>query len=166
MLPVNIARNGFTPLQSKHLRNRYTYEQVISAGDVSLFHFLNLGLWLPTVIVPRRGTFVDLSTDIDIGIGQTCIANATDGIDLNDYLHSEVSRTQGMIVMHQGRVVLEEYPGMRPSDGHVWMSVAKTTVSLVVRLLVEEGKINVQNAIDFYITELCDTDWADRKSVV
>jgi hypothetical protein len=54
-LPVSAARNGFTPEQARDIRNRYSYTQVISAGDVSLFHFLNLNVWLPTVTVARSG---------------------------------------------------------------------------------------------------------------
>mgnify|MGYP006197762625 CR=1 FL=1 len=59
--PVAIARTGFTPSQAREFRERYSPEEVISAGDVSLFHFLNLGIWLPTVMVSRQGEVVDLA---------------------------------------------------------------------------------------------------------
>jgi CubicO group peptidase (beta-lactamase class C family) len=153
-VPVATARPGFTPSQAKEFRDRYSYEQVISAGDVSLFHFLNLGIWLPTAIVSRQGNVVDLATAIDPQIGHTRIANTTGGVELSDYLRSTASRAQGMVVVRKGRIVFEEYPGMRPSDSHVWMSVAKTTASLIVRLLAEEGKINVEMPIDSYMSAL------------
>jgi hypothetical protein len=54
-VPIATARSGFTPSQLKDIRGRYSYSQGISAGDVSLFHFLNLGVWLPTAIVSRQG---------------------------------------------------------------------------------------------------------------
>ncbi|HYN02384.1 MAG TPA: hypothetical protein VE359_08065, partial [Vicinamibacteria bacterium] len=64
-IPVSAARAGFTPEQARDLRARYSYEEAISAGDVSLFHFLNLGIWLPTAPVVRQGNVVPLATAID-----------------------------------------------------------------------------------------------------
>ena len=140
MIPSRVARKGFTPEQARDLRARYSYEEVISAGDVSLFHFLNLGIWMPTAPVVRQGDVGPIATAIDPRIGETRISAG--GTKLADYLVSPASRAQGMVVVHQGRIVFEDYPGMRPFDYHVWMSTAKTTTSLVVRLLAEAGKID------------------------
>jgi CubicO group peptidase (beta-lactamase class C family) len=163
--PVSIARTGFTPSQAREFRERYSPEEVISAGDVSLFHFLNLGIWLPTTMVSRQGNVVDLATAIDPKVGQTRVENAAGGANLSDYLWSTASRAQGMVVVHRGRIVFEDYPGMRPSDFHVWMSVAKTTVSLVVHLLAEEGKIDVEKPIDSYMPALRNTEWAGTRVI-
>jgi CubicO group peptidase (beta-lactamase class C family) len=162
---VATARQGFTPAMAKELRDRYSYGNAISAGDVSLFHFLNLGIWLPTAIVSRQGNVVDLATAIDPQIGHARIANTTGGVELSDYLRSTASRAQGMVVVRKGRIVFEEYPGMRPSDLHVWMSVAKTTASLIVRLLAEEGKIDVEMPIDSYMSALRHTEWAGTRVI-
>lgn len=56
-------------------------------------------------------------------------------------------------------VAFEAYPGMRDFDGHVWMSISKTTTSLVVRLLADEGKVDLQAPIDSYLARLRGTDW-------
>jgi CubicO group peptidase (beta-lactamase class C family) len=64
-----------------------------------------------------------------------------------------------MIVVHRGRIVLEQYPGMRPTDNHVWMSNTKTTTSLVVRILAERGRIDVKLPIDTYMPALKGTAW-------
>ena len=137
-IPVAAARAGFTPEQARELRARYSYKEAISAGDVSLFHFLNLGIWLPTAPVVREGDVVPLATALDPRVGQTRISAG--GTTLADYLASAGSRARGMVVVHRGRIVFEEYPGMRPNDHHVWMSTAKTTASLVVRLLAESAR--------------------------
>jgi len=157
-IPVSAARAGFTPEQARELRARYSYEEAISAGDVSLFHFLNLGIWLPTAPVVRQGNVVPLATAIDPRIGETRISAG--GTKLADYLVSPASRAQGMVVVHRGRIVFEDYPGMRPFDYHVWMSTAKTTTSLVVRLLAEAGKIDVARPIEGYLPALRGTEWA------
>jgi len=78
---------------------------------------------------------------------------------------SRVSTVTGMAVTHRGRIVFEDYPGMRPSDFHVWMSVAKTTASLVVRLLAEEGKVDVEKPIDSYMPALRNTEWAGTRVI-
>lgn len=157
-IPVSAARAGFTPQQARELRARYSYKEVISAGDVSLFHFLNLGIWLPTAPVVREGDVVPLATALDPRVGQTRISAG--GTTLADYLTSAGSRAQGMVVVHRGRIVFEEYPGMRPHDHHVWMSTAKTTAALVVRLLAEAGKIDVARPIEGYLPALRGTEWA------
>jgi CubicO group peptidase (beta-lactamase class C family) len=157
-IPVSAARAGFTPEQARELRARYSYEEVISAGDVSLFHFLNLGIWLPTAPVVRQGSFVPLATATDPRVGETRVSAG--GTKLGDYLVSPTSRAQGMVVVHRGRIVFEDYPGMRPFDYHVWMSTAKTTTSLVVRLLAEAGKIDVARPIESYVPALRGTEWA------
>jgi CubicO group peptidase (beta-lactamase class C family) len=165
MVLVATAQAGLTPSKTNEFRNRYSYEQVISAGDVSLFHFLNLGIWLPTAIVSRQGNVAELATAIDPYIGRTRIADVTSVLELSDYLRSTASRAQGMVVIHRGCIVFEEYPGMRSSDFHVWMSVAKTTASLVVRLLAEEGKIDVEKPIDTYMPVLRHTEWAGTRVI-
>jgi CubicO group peptidase (beta-lactamase class C family) len=70
-----------------------------------------------------------------------------------------------MIVVHKGCIVFEEYPGMQPSDYHVWMSIAKTITSLVVRLLAEDGKIDIEQPIDAYMPTLRDTEWAGTRVI-
>jgi CubicO group peptidase (beta-lactamase class C family) len=155
--PVSIARDGFTPEQIRDVRSRYSYTQVISAGDVSLFHFLNLNVWLPTATIARSGTVVPLEVAPDPLVAATRIKGA--GPTLSAFLASPASRAQGIVVVHRGRIVLEQYPGMREIDSHVWMSTAKTTTSLVVRLLTEHGRIDVKQPIDSYISALKETQW-------
>ena len=153
------ARAGFTPEQARDLRKRYSPAALISAGDVALFHFIDIGLWMETVIAARSGDVMPLVVSLDPAIGQTRVGSAGGGLPLLAYLRSDKSRAQGMIVMQGGKIIFEDYPGMRPTDNHVWMSIAKTTASLVVRKLVEEGKIDVEKPIDSYIPAFRDTEW-------
>ncbi len=155
--PVSVSRDGFTPEQVRDVRSRYSYTQVISAGNVSLFHSLNLNVWLPTATIARSGPVVPLEIAADSLIAATRIKGA--GPTLSEYLASPASRAQGMVVVHRGRIVLEQYPGMRETDSHVWMSTAKTTTSLVVRLLAERGRIDVKQPIDTYMPTLKGTNW-------
>jgi CubicO group peptidase (beta-lactamase class C family) len=126
---------------------------------VALFHFLHPGLWLNGMIVGRSGDFVDLAEEPDATIGQ--MRYTDDAPTLDDYLVSETSRAQGFIVLRGGKIVYESYPGMRPSDVHVWMSISKTAPALIVRLLAEDGKIDIENPVGAYVPALRDTAWGD-----
>jgi CubicO group peptidase (beta-lactamase class C family) len=130
-----------------------------------LFHFIDIGLWLETAIAARSGEVMPLEIAFDPAIAQTRVGTAGGGLPLLAYLRSEKSRAQGFIVIQGGRIVFENYPGMRPTDNHVWMSIAKTTASLVVRKLVEEGRIDVQKPIDTYLPAFRDTEWRGTRVI-
>ncbi len=63
--------------------------------------------------------------------------------------------TDGFLVLHQGQVVTEQYPGGMPADRtHLLMSVSKSVVGCLVGILVHEGVIDVRSAVDRYVPEL------------
>jgi CubicO group peptidase (beta-lactamase class C family) len=157
------ARAGFTPEQARDFRSRFSPKELIAAGDVALFHFIDIGLWLETAIAARSGDVIPLVAAPDPAIGQTRAGSA--GLPLQAYLRSDQSRAQGFIVIHRGRIVFEDYPGMRASDNHVWMSIAKTTASLVIRQLADEGRIDVQKPIETYLPSFRDTEWRGTRLI-
>jgi CubicO group peptidase (beta-lactamase class C family) len=57
---------------------------------------------------------------------------------------------QAMLMAHTGKVVFETYPGKNPPHMHVWMSASKTTVGLLVAMLADEGKADLERGIAFY----------------
>jgi CubicO group peptidase (beta-lactamase class C family) len=159
------ARAGFTPEQARDFRQRFSPKSLISADDVALFHFIDIGLWLETAIAARSGAVMPLDVSPDAAIGQTRVGTAGGGLPLAAYLRDDKSRAQGFVVLHHGRIIFEDYPGMRPSDNHVWMSIAKTTPALVVRQLAEEGKIDVEKPIDSYMPAFRDTEWRGTRVI-
>jgi CubicO group peptidase (beta-lactamase class C family) len=64
-----------------------------------------------------------------------------------------------MIMAHKGRVVFEAYPGMNPTDMHIWMSASKTTFGLMVMYLEADGKVDMEKPITAYATQLKGTAW-------
>lgn len=157
--PVATARNGFTPAQARDLMTRYSYEEVLKFGDVALFFALNPETKLGMARIPRAGNVVMLDKRIDPAIGRTRVKGELGELPLAQFLTDPRSRAQGMIVVHEGRIVFEEYPGMRDFDHHVWFSVTKTVASLVVRQLAEQGRIDVTRPIDSYLPELRGSAW-------
>jgi len=54
---------------------------------------------------------------------------------------------------------------MQPDDMHIWFSVSKVVGPTMLAFLEEEGKIDVQKAVSFYLPELKNTEW-DNVSVI
>ena len=63
--------------------------------------------------------------------------------------------TDGFLVLHDGRMVTEQYPtGMPPDRTHLLMSVSKSVIGCVVGILADSGAIDVTAAVDYYVPEL------------
>lgn len=166
LMPVSVAREGFTPVQAEKLAPQfYDVSVAVSGGDASLFGLLNYPELSTTAVVARTGAVMELEVAENPAIGNVRFQTDLGDKSLDEYLADSRSRVQGFIVVHQGRIVYEHYPGMRPNDYHMWMSTAKTTASLMVRLLEEEGLIDVNQSLTSYLPWLKDTDWEGVKVI-
>ena len=67
----------------------------------------------------------------------------------------KATETDGWMVVHDGRILVEEYAGaMEPATLHLLMSVSKSIVGVLVGALVGEGAINVEEQVTAYVPEL------------
>jgi CubicO group peptidase (beta-lactamase class C family) len=63
--------------------------------------------------------------------------------------------TDGFVVLCDGEVVAEEYPGsMAPDRTHVLMSVSKSVVGCVSAVLLERGVLDLHAPLTAYVPEL------------
>ncbi len=63
--------------------------------------------------------------------------------------------SDGLAVVHQGRLVFETYRnGMRETDRHVAHSCSKTLTTMMIGLAIEEGRLDRSRPICDYIPEL------------
>lgn len=68
----------------------------------------------------------------------------------------------GVVVLHKGKVVYENYFGaLRPEGTHIVMSVTKSFVGTLAAMLVHEGKLDENKPVTEYIPELKDSAWGD-----
>jgi CubicO group peptidase (beta-lactamase class C family) len=162
--PVALARQAFTPEQISRYHTTWEWQNVLTTGDASLYMFLHVSEFYPVTVVARSGPAVELEDAPDRRIGAVRTSGSSTAT-LDEYLAAPESRAQGMIVVCQGKVVFEQYPGMREEDSHITMSVAKTMPSLIVGLLEEEGKVDVQRTIGAYVPELESTAWHDVRVI-
>lgn len=164
-LPVSIAKEGFTPEQAADLLKRFNNEEALKGGDVSLFGYSNFTEVQKVAVIARDGPVVPLETVPDAKVGQVRFKSKLGEMSLDEYIADPKSRVQGIVVVKDGAVVYEQYPGMRPNDYHVWMSTTKTVASLVVRLLEEKGLVDVQKPVETYLPWLKGSEWTGVKVI-
>jgi hypothetical protein len=72
----------------------------------------------------------------------------------------EESYTDGLLVLHRGRVLTERYfNGMTPSTPHLLMSVSKSVTSVACGSLVAHGVLSPLDLVTRHIPELSGTAW-------
>ena len=91
-------------------------------------------------------SFVPLGKDTPMTWGQAFDANYTDGV----------------VVLHKGRIVYERYAGaLRPEGQHIAMSVTKSFFGTLGAMLVAEGKLDENAPVTRYVPELKDSAFGD-----
>lgn len=71
--------------------------------------------------------------------------------------------TDGYIVIKNGKVVHEEYFGdFSEHDHHLWASSTKSLVGLSMGILVQQGKVKVEDRVETYLPELKGTHFGER----
>jgi CubicO group peptidase (beta-lactamase class C family) len=79
-------------------------------------------------------------------------------VDLDTFLTE--TYTDGLLVLHRGRVVTERYlNGLAPDTTHLLMSVSKSVTSAVCGKLVGEGLLSPADLVTKHIQELAGTSW-------
>ena len=70
--------------------------------------------------------------------------------------------TDGLIVLHKGKVVHEQlYAGMLAREPHAMWSLSKSFTGLLAAALIAEGRIDPNALVSAYLPELKETAWGD-----
>jgi CubicO group peptidase (beta-lactamase class C family) len=70
--------------------------------------------------------------------------------------------TDGLVVLHRGKVILERYGnGMTSNTPHILMSVSKSLTALVASILVEQGKLDPEQKVVAVIPELKESVYSE-----
>jgi hypothetical protein len=70
--------------------------------------------------------------------------------------------TDGIVVLHHGRIVYEKYFGaLSPQGQHIAHSVTKSFFGTVAAMLIEEGKIDERALVSRYLPELKNSAFGD-----
>jgi CubicO group peptidase (beta-lactamase class C family) len=155
--PIEEFVDGFPPNLAKQA-HAADLPDLLAGGDEAVYFAARASEFLPTAIVPVRQSVKQLPIQPVPEIGKIKVETINSGtLSLDEYLALPESYLQGFIVISKGKVVYEKYPRMRPEDHHLWMSNAKVTASLVIDLLIDEGKIDEDEKLGKYVAEFRDT---------
>jgi CubicO group peptidase (beta-lactamase class C family) len=73
----------------------------------------------------------------------------------------EMSHTDGILVLHQGKIIYERYlNGMRAHSLHAWASASKSLTGTLAALLAQEGLFDLDALVPAYLPELKDSGFA------
>jgi len=74
--------------------------------------------------------------------------------------HLDSNRTDGFLVLHEGKIAFEKYfENMTASSPHNWFSMSKSLTGITADILAAEGKIDMQQQVLHYLPELKGTAW-------
>lgn len=151
---------GFPPAKDK----------ILNAADGSFFNFpairwsvVHMRQMLPTINVSRGLTAPDpLKYELDKNI-DAIIFNPWGGEKSMTWEESLWKNyTDGMIILHKGKVVYERYFGaLTENDVHAVMSLTKSFTGTLASILVAEGKLDETKLVPFYVPELKNSAYAD-----
>lgn len=117
--------------------------------------FSNWRSLLPTVSIGRGGVAASplpkaLRDDLD-----SVPFTTADGRSMTWGEAFDANFTDGVVVLHRGRIVYERYGGaLREHGQHIAFSVTKSFVGTLAELLIHEGRIDPRQTIAFYVPEL------------
>ena len=158
--PVSVLKDGISPEKVLEYRREYSSQDFLVNGDLGTYSFLNTPEFYQTATVYRgAGQVAMLEKDVDESLLTTMTDTDIGKMPLSDLLSNEEARIQGVMVIHDGKIVLEEYPGMRELDKHSWFSASKQLLGLTVHILEEEGLIDLEQTVNHYIPEYDNDDW-------
>jgi CubicO group peptidase (beta-lactamase class C family) len=123
-------------------------------GKDMLWNFKNLHQIFPTVNVYRDGPVRSLVYRPMKEIAEYVVDTPEGEMTFESFIHSDQSTAMGVVILHHGEIVFEQYPRMQEYEKPVYWSTSKIFTSTLIRLLEERGEIDVSLSIDSYIPEL------------
>lgn len=157
--PLENYLDGF-PMELAKRAVTASYGELFMGGDVSAYLNVRLAEYMRTAVIPMRQPMMPLGKRPMPKVGLIEAETEHFGrLTLDAFLARSDSYAQGFLVVHKGDIVYEQYPQMRREDHHLWMSAAKPTASLIIDMLISEGKIDENQPITKYLTDFKGTAW-------
>jgi CubicO group peptidase (beta-lactamase class C family) len=155
---------GFPPPPDKVIDNADQSFVAFPKLRWSACHFRELQ---PSVGVAPALEVGRIERDLDPAIGEVTFTpwDADDEMTFDEAF--EANYTDGLIVLHRGRVVYERYAGCLDRDGaralgmHGAMSVTKSVTGLLAEMLIAEGTLDADAPVTDLIPELAGSAFED-----
>ena len=129
-------------------------------GEEMRWMHLNTTQMFPTVKVYRNGPVRELEYDIMDEIADFEVDTPQGSMPFEEFLSSEQSTAMGVVILHHGKIVYENYLRMQEHEQPIYWSTTKVLPSTVVRIFEERGLIDVSRPIETYIPDLATSSFA------
>jgi CubicO group peptidase (beta-lactamase class C family) len=160
--PISKMKSPVSLSFYKDICDQFSMRTWNSGGDHGIYinmhlaQFFRSGLIMP----PLEKSVLERDIQPDIEKITFTLKDGSQTISLKDYLHEGgPRRVQCMMMAHKGKVVFEAFPGMNPTDAHVWMSSSKPTTSILTTLLEQHGLFSYDDPVTKHVPQLADSAW-------
>lgn len=145
-------------------------DKIVSAADGSFFNFPALRFsachmreFNPTRDVPAaKGKHFSFKAKPNAGIDAVTFVPWDESEPITWAESLDRNYTDGIIIVHKGKIVYETYRGALKPDGvHAAMSVSKSFAGTVGAILTAQGVIDDTKLVSFYVPELKDSGFGD-----
>lgn len=151
----------FTPSVDKHINARDGSFFAFPALRYSVVHMRE---FMPTVNVPRGNNHPphNFPRAIDNNIDSIRFFPTGSTTPLTWAQSLNVNYTDGILILHDGRIVYEKYFGaLTPSGVHAVMSVTKSFTGTIASVLAAEGQLDTTKLVRDYIPQLAQSGFGD-----
>lgn len=145
-------------------------DKILSAKDGSFFNFPALRYsvnhmreFFPSRrVLSAKDDYYTLRTKHDKEIESIVFTPWNSETPMNWQEFLDANYTDGIIILHKGKIIYETYPaGLQPDGVHAAMSVSKSFTGTIASILIAEGQIDPNKFISYYIPELTDSAFGD-----
>ncbi|RLQ22508.1 class A beta-lactamase-related serine hydrolase [Seongchinamella sediminis] len=167
-LDVTQSRDGFSLEEDRDYASKAHYWGLLGGGEVASWWSQNISRVMRTAVIPNRlpaNTFERNESEWAKRLAEVTADTQLGTMTLAEAISDPRSGAKAMIVIHQGKVVYETYPGLRPADSHLWASVAKPTAALLIEQLIDEGRLRDSDKVEKYLPDFAGTALGDTKIV-
>jgi CubicO group peptidase (beta-lactamase class C family) len=159
--PVWAWKDGYSAEESQRFREAYRPDSGVKADDVGSWAMSRWSEIGPSAIVHRYGRVSELETESMPEIADVTATTLLGTMTLREMMQDPRSRMKAIAVLHEGKLVFEEYIGIRDWDNHIWASATKIMVGTLVHMLAGEGLVDLDEFVPEYVPELEETAWDD-----
>ncbi len=156
------AEDNSRDMSGESPRSKASVENWDKGGALSHWVYTHVPDLFRTAVIKRGGPIVDLPVELKPEIGALKLNKPGEPEQTLDQFVNN-GAVDACIVLHDGKIVYEKYPTIRPNDVHIVMSVTKAFVLTALAILEDQGKIDIERPVENYLPELKGSDWAGTK---
>jgi CubicO group peptidase (beta-lactamase class C family) len=154
--PKDYVPKKYTLNEAHEIHEKF-HEDKKSRNEFSHYLDLHRSEFMPHGMINRTGPVRELKYNLREDVANHRVPFDGQDVALSDYI--DYINSDGFIILHKGEIVFEAYHGMKHYEKHHIYSCTKFFIGTTILMLEEEGLINLENTVAYYLPELAETAW-------